>query len=223
MNIDEIIAKALEEEFEERVEQYCADTKKHRFSLAYRLWEYKTLRDLRKDRHNNRWTLRKARHVVAGTIIAASLLIDTTVYAAVAMGRYYFDTKPDHSRLFIENLSSDKTSFEEYYGLPEEDGWEIIDRYIDDTEILVNYKNGEKKVTFGQRIITEGTIGNINTEKTDPEHVSLYEENDGFILVFHEDWCALYWIYDGYLFDLGGNITKIEAMNLAYSTKIIEF
>lgn len=223
MNIDEIIAAALEEEFEERVEQYCADTKKHRFSLAYRLWEYKTLRDLRKDRHNNRWTLRKARHVVAAAIIAASLLIGTTVYAAVAMGRYYFDTKPDHSRLFIENLSSDKISFEEYYGLPEEDGWEIIDRYIDNTELLMNYRNGEKKVTFGQRIITEGTIGNINTEKTDPEPVSLYEENDGFILVFHEDWCALYWIYDGYLFDLGGNITKIEAMNLAYSTKIIEF
>lgn len=223
MNIDEIIAKALEEEFEERVEQCCANTKKHRFSLAYRLWEYKTLRDLRRNRHNNRWTLCKARHVVTAIIIAASLLIGMTVYAAAAIGRFSFETKPDHSKLFIENLSSDKTSFEEYYGLPEENGWEIIERYIDNTELLVNYRNGEKKVTFSQRIITEGAIGNINTEKTDPEPVSLYEENDGFILVFHENWCSLYWIYDGYLFDLGGNITKIEAMNLAYSTKIIEF
>lgn len=223
MNIDKIIAEALEEEFEERVEQYCADTKKHHFSLAYRLWEHKTIRDLRAERHNDLWTLRKARHVMAAVIIAASLLIGTTVYAAVVIGRYYFDTNPDHSRLFIENLSSDKTSFEEYYGLLEEDGWEIIDRYIDDTELLVNYRNGEKKVTFGQRIITEGTIGNINTEKTAPESVSLYEENDGFILVFHEDWCALYWIYDGYLFDLNGNITKTEAINLALSTKLINF
>ena len=223
MNIDEIIAKALEEEFEERVEQCCADTKKHRFSLAYRLWEYKTIRDLRKNQHNNLWTLRKARHVVTAIIIVTSMLIGTTVYAAAVIGRYYFNTNPDHSRLFIENLSSDKTSFEEYYGLPEEDGWEIIDRYIDDTELLVNYRNGEKKVTFGQRIITEGTIGNINTEKTSPESVSLYEENDGFILVFHEDWCALYWIYGGYLFDLNGNITKTEAITLAFSTKIINF
>ena len=223
MNIDEIIAKALEEEFEERVEQCCADTKKHRFSLAYRLWEYKTIRDLRKNQHNNLWTLRKARHVVTAIIIVTSMLIGTTVYAAAVIGRYYFNTNPDHSRLFIENLSSDKTSFEEYYGLPEEDGWEIIDRYIDDTELLVNYRNGEKKVTFGQRIITEGTIGNIKTEKTSPESVSLYEENDGFILVFHEDWCALYWIYGGYLFDLNGNITKTKAINLAFSTKIINF
>ncbi len=150
MNIDEIIAEALKEEFEERVEQYCTDTKKHRFPLAYRLWEYKTLRDLRKNRHNNRWALRKARRVAAAAIIVVSLLIGTTAYAAVVIGRYSFETKPDHSKLFIENLSSDKTGFEEYYGLPEEDGWEIIDRHIDDTELLVNYRNGEKKVTFGQ-------------------------------------------------------------------------
>lgn len=222
MNIDEIIATALAEEFEERVEQYCADTKKHRFSLAYRLWEYKTLRDLRKNRHNNRWTLRKARHVVAAAIIAASLLIGTTVYAAVVIGRYSFETKPDHSKLFIENLSSDKTSFEEYYGLPEEDGWEIIDRYIDDTELLVNYRNGEKKVTFGQNIIHEGNMDNINTEIADPEPVSLYEENDGFILSFREDWCGIFWIYEGYLLSLDGNITKDEAINLALSTKNID-
>ena len=33
MNIDNMIAKALKEEFEERVEQYSRDTKKHRFSM----------------------------------------------------------------------------------------------------------------------------------------------------------------------------------------------
>lgn len=223
MNIDEIIAEALEEEFEERVEQCCADTKKHRFSLAYRLWEYKTLRDFRKDRYNNRWTLRKARHVVAAAIIAASLLIGTTVYAAVVIGRYSFETKPDHSKLFIENLSSDKTSFEEYYGLPEENGWKLVNYDILNGSTMLNYECGEKKVSFGQNIIHEGNMGNINTEIADPEPVSLYEENDGFILVFYEDWCALYWLYDGYLFDLSGNITKNEAINLALSTKTIVF
>ncbi len=83
---------------------------------------------------------------MTAAIIAASLLIGTTVYAAVVIGRYSFETKPDHSKLFIENLSSDKTSFEEYYGLPEENGWEIIERYIDNTELLANYRNGEKRL-----------------------------------------------------------------------------
>lgn len=221
MNIDEIIAAALEEEFEERVEQYCTDTKKHRFSLAYRLWEYKTLRDLRKDRHNNLWTLRKARHVVAAAIIAASLLIGTTVYAAVVIGRYSFETKPDHSKLFIENLSSDKTSFEEYYGLPEENGWKLVNYDILSDSTMLNYECGEIKVTFCQNIIHEGNMGNINTENTVVESISLYEENDGFFIRHQSGSCSLYWIYDGYLFDLGGNITKPEAINLALSTKII--
>ena len=223
MNIDEIIAKALEEEFEERVEQCCVDTKKHRFSLAYRLWEYKTIRYLRRNRHNNRWTLRKARHVVAAAIIAASLLTGTTVYAAVVIGRCSFEIKPDHSKLFIDNLSSDKTSFEEYYGLPEEDGWKLVNYDILSDSTMLKYECGEIKVTFCQNIIHEGNMGNINTEKADPEPVSLYEENDGFILVFREDWCAIYWIYDGYLFDLDGNITKDEVINLALSIKIVDF
>ena len=224
MNIDEIIAAPLEEEFEERVEQYCADTKKHHFSFAYRLWEYKTLRDLRKNQHNNRrWTLRKARHVVATAIVVAALMIGTTVYAAFVIGRYYFDTKPDHSKLFIENLSSDKTSFEEYYGLPEENGWKLVNYDILSDSTMLNYECGEIKVTFCQNIIHEGNMGNINTEKADPEPVSLYEENDGFILAFREDWCGIFWIYDGYLLSLDGNIAKDEAINLALFTKTIDF
>ncbi len=223
MNIDEIIAKALEEEFEERVEQCFTEQKKHRFSFAYRLWEYKTLRDLRNNRHNSRWTLRKARRIVTAIIIAASLLIGTTVYAAVVIGRYSFDTKPEYSKLFIDNLSSDKTSFEEYYGLTEENGWKLVNYDIMVNSTMLNYECGEKKVSFCQNIIHEGNMGYINTEKANPEPVSLFEKNDGFILVFREDWCDLYWIYDGYLLDLGGNITKTEAVNLAYSTKNIDF
>lgn len=66
-------------------------------------------------------------------------------------------------------------------------------------------------------------MGNVNTEKAVVEPMSLYEENDGFFVDFGGGECALYWIYDGYLFDLGGNITKNEAINLAYSIKIIFF
>lgn len=225
MTFDEKLAQALGNTAKARAEQMLAVEKEHRFSLAYRLWEYKTLKNFRMNRYDNRWTLRRAKHIVTMVIFAAStLLLGITAYAAITViGRYSFDTKFDYSKLFIEGLSSDKTSLEEYYGLSDEDGWEIIDRYVDDTELLVNYRSGKTKVTFCQRIITEEMVGNINTENTYPEAVSLYEENDGFFLAFREDWCALYWIYDGYLFDLNGNIAKDEAINLALSTKIIDF
>ena len=53
--------------------------------------------------------------------------------------------------------------------------------------------------------------------------LSLYEENDGFLLDFGNNETLIYWIYDGYLLRFMGNINKSEAINLAYSTKIIEF
>ena len=220
MNIDDMIAKALKEEFEERVEQCSADTKKHHFSLSYRLWERKMLRDLSRNRINTRWTLKKMRTAVASCIAAVFVLIGVTVYAAVSMGRYVFDTKPDYSKLFIENLSSDKTSIEEYYGLPKEDGWKIVYWYADEIGTSIIYESEDKRVTFCQEII-DGNMGHINTEDTVVEPISLFEENDGFFIAFKGGGCGLYWIYDGYFFRMLGDITKNDAVNLAYSTKII--
>lgn len=222
MNIDEMIAKALEEEFEERVEQYSADTKKHRFSLAYRLWEYKTLKNLRNDRYDKRWTLSRARYVAAATIIAASLLVGATAYAAVAaIGRYSFDTKPDYSKMFIENHPSDKTTLEEYYGLPEEDGWEITNFGELSNVILISYKRGGQIVSFEQSLIYEGNMGNLNTENAVIEPMSLYENDDGFLIELSNNECGILWIYNGYLFSINGNLDKKEIIDLAYSTKII--
>lgn len=222
MTFDEKLKQALNNTAEARAEQMLTAPKKHKFSLAYRLWESRTLKNLSRNRYDKRWTLRRAKRIItAAMIAAASLLLGITASAIVIMGRFGFDPEPEYSRLLIESSPSDKTRIEEYYGLPEEDGWQIVDYYADDTEIMMSYECNEKKVIFGQRIMEEGAVGNINTEKTDPEPVSLYEKNDGFILVFRDDWCSIYWIYDGYLLDLSGNITKDEAINLAYSTKIV--
>lgn len=63
----------------------------------------------------------------------------------------------------------------------------------------------------------------IDTENTVVEPMALYEENDGFFIKHQNGSCSLYWLYNGYLFDLGGNITKKEAIDLALSTKTIVF
>ncbi|MCM1277135.1 MAG: DUF4367 domain-containing protein [Lachnospiraceae bacterium] len=87
---------------------------------------------------------------------------------------------------------------------------------------MINYELGDRKVTFSQDVIC-GYMGNINTEKATVEPISLYEENDGFILSFRDDWCAIYWIYDGYLFELSGNFNKKDTIDLAYSTKNTDY
>lgn len=224
MTFEEKLAQAFAETRDERTERLMNVEKKHRFSFAYKLWERKMLRDIRKDRFDKRWTLRKARYTAAAMFAAFSLVIGGTAYAAIAMiGRYGFVDRVDYSKMLIENHPSDKTTFEEYYGLPEEDGWELIDYDIVTSWSILTYQRNDIKVSFSQMIIHDGSMGNINTEKADIEMLSLYSENDGFVLEIRKDWSGIYWIFDGYLLNISGNIDKNEAINLAYSTKIVDY
>ncbi len=223
MTFNRKLAQALRNTSKARKEKMIGVSKKHKFSLAYKLWEYKTLKNLKKNQYNKRWTLRRARYAAAVIIAAASLLLGTTVYAVgIMIGRYSFDTKPNYSELFIENLYSDKKSIEECYGLPEENGWRIVYSYSDETQTLINYECGDKKITFSQRVI-HGNMSSVNTENSVVEPISIYVENDGFFIDHGEGICSLYWIYDGYLFDIGGNMSKNDALNLVCSTKIVDF
>lgn len=224
MTFEEKLAQAFEETSCERAEQLMKIEKEHRFSLAYRLWEHKTLSDLRKNKINNQWTRRKARYAVTAIAVALSLLIGGTVYAAIATsGRYGFKDKVDHSEVFIKNHPSDKTVIEEYYGLPEEDGWELIDYDISSRHFtMLNFRRGDAIICFTQSIIHDGIMSNISTDRAAIESLSLYEEDDGFFMQFEED-ALLFWIYDGYLFSVAGNLDKNSAIKLAHSTKIIDF
>ena len=124
--------------------------------------------------------------------------------------------------MLIETHHSDKTTFEEYYGLPEEDGRELIDYCITPLFTSLNYRCGTENIAFSQQIIYEGNMGNISTDKAEVEPLSLYEENAGFIMNFGNNGTLIYWVYDGYLLLFAGNINKNTAIKLVYSTKIVE-
>lgn len=222
MSFEEILRQALDETAEERSKQMLEVPKKHRFSLAYKLWERKTLRNLRRNRVDKCWTLRRARYITATIIAVLSLLVGVTAYAAIS-GRLGFKDKVDYSKVLIEAHPSDKTVIEEYYGLPEEDGWVLINRDISNFSTMLEYKRGEIKVTFDQMVIQDDVMGNISTDRAKIEMLSLYEENDGFLMDFGNGNTLICWIYDGYLLKLFGNIDKSKAINLAHSTKIVVF
>lgn len=221
MTFDDMLKQAFEETERERAEHSLNISKKHKFSLAFKLWKFKTLRDLKKNRYDSRWTLRKAKCVVAVATAIFSLLIGVTAYAAVA-GRFGFKNKIDYSKVLIEAHPSDKTVIEEFYELPEENGWELINCDADQFGTMLQYKRGDTNVSYEQMVIQEGAMGNISTDRAKVEMLSLYEENDSFLLDFGNDGTLIYWVYDGYLFKIYGNINKNEAVNLAYSTKNID-
>ena len=102
MTFEEKLAQAFKETFEERTESLMRVEKKHRFSLAYRLWERKTLHDLRRGRSKH-WTLKRAKMVVASGFATLAVLIGGVAFAAVNFGRYSFVEKTDYSKMLIEN------------------------------------------------------------------------------------------------------------------------
>lgn len=222
MNFKEKLSKALEDSAEERMEEMCEVENKHRFSLAYRLWERRTL-DRLSGSVQQKVSLRRLRYMLAATIAASLVLIGATVSAVVfANSRYSLEDHSEYSKLFIEKMHSDKGVIEEYYGLPEEEGCQIKEAYIDEHSTMIVYEYNEKTVAFGQFVISDGYMGNVNTENTEVELISLYEENDGLLIVDREG-VYFAWIYDGYFFDIAGNITKNEAINLALFVKNVDY
>lgn len=224
MTFNEKLKQALAENHDERMNRLAPTDKKHRFSLAYRIWERRMLKNLRNDRPAPVWSLRKVRRIVTVSVFAAAVTFVLTAGAIVGIttGRFSFNDKREYSELFMSNLSSDKTRFEEYYGLPEEDGWEITDFGELTNHVLISYKRGEEIVSFEQALIHEN-MGIVDTENAIIEPMSMYSENDGFFIEFQSGSCGLWWIYDGYLLSAIGNLNKEELLNLAYSTKIIKF
>lgn len=220
MTFDEKLKQALNNTAEARAEQMLSAPKEHKFSLAYRLWEYRTLKNLGRDRREKRRTLRRVKYIAAAVIVVAATLLLASNAAVTVIGRFNLYHKPEYSRMHIKHSDSDKTILEERYGLPREDGWRISNYYVDDTDTFANYERGGIWINLCQEVIHEGSMGNVNTEKADPEPVSLYEKNDGFILDFGKNGCIIFWIYDGYLFSLTGDITKDEAIRLACSVKV---
>ncbi len=224
MTFNEKLKQALAENHNERVSRSAVVEENHRFSLSYRIWERKTLRDLRRNRFDSRWTVRRVRRdliLIAVTALVVFMLTAFTV-VGITTGRFSFEDKRDYSKLFIENISSDKTRIEEYYGLPEKDGWMRTDFEELTNYTMIRYTHGDERIIFEQETI-QGNIGNVNTENAAVEPMSIYEENDGFFIEFQNGDCGLWWIYDGYLLSLTGNLDKSGLLNLAYSTKIQNF
>lgn len=221
MNFNEKLKQALAENHDSRTNE----EKEHKFSLAYRIWERRALKNLRNDRQIPAWSLRQIRRVVTAVIctVAVTFVLSAGAIVGTTIGRFSFNDKRDYSELFMASLSSDKTCFEEYYGLPEDDGWAIISQDSNDITVFTNYERGDKKITLEQTIIT-GNMGTVNTENAVVEKMSLYEEDDGFFIALQggSD-CILYWTYNGYLLSVSGNLDKDELLELAYSTKIVDF
>ncbi|MDE7229503.1 MAG: hypothetical protein K2N56_03400 [Oscillospiraceae bacterium] len=228
MKFEEKLAQAFKETCDERAERLMKVEKKHRFSLSYKLWERKMLRDLRRNRVDKRWTLRRARYAVTAMFAAFALLIGGTAYGAAKSRGFRFEETSQKTNLFLESYSTDKTTFEEIYWLPEEDGWiftscQVFGSYHD--SLRLHFKRGDMLVVVWQNLITEGVVGHIFGEHSDVEMLSIYSENDGFVTVGKNDEkTTLGLAHNGYFLELvSDGMSKDELTELAYSVTTVTF
>ena len=220
MKFEEKLAQAFKETCDERAERLMKIEKKHRFSLSYKLWEWKMLRDLRRNRVDKRWTLRRARYAVTAMFAAFALLIGGTTYGAAKSRVFRFEEGKKQTNLFLERYSTDKTSFEEIYWLPPEDGWTFanIQTTIARTAIRFHFRRGDTLVIFWQNLIEDYRLGHIYNEYPDIEPVSVNSENDGFVTDYRGDGTTLGWVYDGYYFEMVcKNMSGDELIELAHT------
>lgn len=134
-------------------------------------------------------------------------------------GKFTFNVHNDHSVLYIDSSAEHKTTFEEYYELELDDGWEITYHDKITEEVGYSYKQGEKGIIFSQSIIHQKN-GNVNTEDAKIEPISIYRENDALFIELNNGEYYLIWVYDGYLFEIISNLDKEEVTELAKCTKI---
>lgn len=220
MTFDEKLALALRETGGARYQQYSVG-RKHHFSLAYRLWRGRTIRSYGAEAaYSGRLTLRQMRHALLAIMLAGMALLGAAAYAVGSAIWYQLSHREDHSRMSVFSALSDRAVIGEYYGLSEEDGWEIEDYSVVDDSVVIVYERGGENLLLSQRAVKQ-YAWNVNTEKVPAEKISVFAKDDGLFMEY-DDERILIWFDDGYIFEMVGKFTKNEVVELAKSVKKVE-
>ena len=165
--------------------------------------------------HRKGFSVRKVKYLVIAVLLAIFLLVGFSLWLTIS--RFSFNFHQDYSDVYITPNEGDKIRIEEMYVLSDNMEFTLTERFIDDVDIISIYEKGESKVTLSQSVIDD--IHNINTEYSSPEPI-LIQGFEGYYVQMSRSENLVVWTMDGYLFDIGGNISKNELIKLAQSTKI---
>ncbi len=216
MTFDEKIAGEIRNTLDERYGTYCVSDKIHHFSLAYKIKKHYTIRSIKnKNAYRKGFSVRKVKYLVIAVLLAIFLLVGFSLWLTIS--RFSFNFHQDHSDVYITPNEGDKIRIEEIYILSDNMEFTLTERFIDNVDIISIYEKGESKVTLSQSVIDD--IHKINTEYSSPEPIVI-QGFEGYYVQMSRSENLVVWTMDGYLFDIGGNISKNELIKLAQSTKI---
>lgn len=162
------------------------------------------------------------------SVLVAAALIAALMVASVAIAparRYLIEVFDDHTEFRTENSGLTSISMDMHYGyIPE--GYELMEREIDGEECALDTKGKTGFVAdyhfedgTGRWIDVSKTLagGQLDVDSEDNPIEIISHDDTTYYLSFSEpDITGVYWLKAGIQYDLGGKITREEALKMAY-------
>ncbi len=209
MTFDELIAQGILDTLDEKCAQYHTNERKHHFSFAYKVNRRRTIRAYKKRKP---FTVRKLKYALLMVILLLFALVGFGIWRQ--HGKFSFNVFSDHSDVRIKSDNS-KAKIEEVYVLPDE--YELLSMESGEYDVWSTYLiNGEEIVISQDKQSVEH---NANTENRTTEYFTI-NDFDAFYIQISDNYAELTWLFDGYSFNISGNIDKNCAVNLAKSLKV---
>ncbi|MCM1055269.1 MAG: DUF4367 domain-containing protein [Bacteroides sp.] len=236
MTSDDVLKTALIQTAEEFFSRYmpAAGEKPHRFSLAFYIRKISVERLARRAVRVPAETISVPKYiplkrlaVLIAVLLSAAFLTAGAWVAYISVRGFVFEVHTTYSDVSVDFSMYDiKETIDEAYGLPIENGYELVYEITDSQIIISEYKYKDKKLTLVQYAGEFAETSMLNTENSEVSEITI-NNNAGFILVntldSTENGITITWIQDGYLFDIiGTSFEKEEVIEIAKSVAVLE-
>lgn len=176
---------------------------------------------MRGDRYHH--LTRTSLSVLVAAALIAALMVASVAYAPAR--RYLIEVFDDHTEFRTENSGLTSISMDMHFGyIPE--GYELVEREIDGEECVLDTKGKTGFVAdyhfeddTGRWIDVSKTLagGQLDVDSEDNPIEIISHDDITYYLSFSEpDITGVYWLKAGIQYDLGGKITREEALKMAY-------
>ncbi len=220
--INEITLKQILEEIclEEANEFANMEASRHRFSFRHRRAMKRILSVNQPERRGLRYLPPYKRIVIAAVLIFLALF--TVTAGAVAVSGFIRKKHRDNTQLFAANAEGCPVTIEHGYYLPEiPDGYKLHEYDATLWSVCTIYKNSENRTLVFNQDVKEIYDQHFDNERASFErvdvngHLGLYldfgtESGENGLLV---------WDNNDYIFEISGNLSKSELINLAEGAK----
>ena len=194
------------------------DLPEHKFSLSFQRREKAALKAYRRSQKNRMefsYTPpkmhTKMKYVWLAIILAALTVLTGSFLVWYHISGFTFKREQTNSTVYMDDIENQKTEIKEIYRIPDSMGYVLVNQGITDLSVVSVYESDGKRFTLIQGLADQNFY--IDTEGQHIESLKI-KDNNGYCIELDGE-IMLAWLYDGYVFNIVGNIDQRTAIDLA--------